>query len=53
MKHLQFIFKEFDNIATPTNDFLIWYFQYGLRPTVRGQLDKRNRNLDDWQVIVK
>lgn len=53
IEHLQFVLKEFDSIAIPTDDLLIPYFQNGLRLFILTQLDKKNRNLNDWQAIVK
>lgn len=53
LKYIQAVLKEFDNIATPKEDFLIWYFQIGLRPFIYTQLNKQNRGLDSWQEIIK
>lgn len=48
MEHLQTILKKFDGITAPTNNSLIWYFWNGLSPSICTQLDKRDRDLDDW-----
>lgn len=53
MMYLQFVLKEFNNIATPTDDLLIWYFRDGMRPSIHVQLDKNDHKLDYWQVVVK
>lgn len=53
MEHLQSILKDFDGVATPIDELLIWYFRDGLRFFICTQLDEKDRNLDDWQVVVK
>lgn len=34
MKHLQSVLKEFNSIAVPINNLLIWYFWDDLRPSI-------------------
>lgn len=53
IEHLQPIIQEFDNAAALTNDVLIRYFQDGMRPSIRAQMDKRNQELNNWQAGVE
>lgn len=53
IEHLQFILKKFDDITAPTNNLLIRYFRNGLRSSIYTQLDKRDRDLDDWQAVIE
>ncbi len=38
--------KEFDPTGAPNKTTLIRYFQDGLRPSIRAQLDHRGQDLD-------
>lgn len=53
LEHLESVLKKFDVSTTFLNDLFIPYFRDGLQFSIRAQLDKRNRNLDDWQEIIK
>lgn len=53
IKYLQSILKKFHNITTPMDDLLIWYFWDGMRLSICAQWDKREYNLDNWQVVIK
>lgn len=53
MQHLEFILKYFDDVATSRDKLLIWYFRDCPRPFIRTQLDEKNRDLDNWQAIIK
>lgn len=53
LEYLQTVLKEFDLIAAPNKNVLIWYFQNGLRPSIQSQNDKRGRDLDTWQEAIK
>ena len=53
LKHLQAVLREFDPAATPNEEIMIRYFQEGLRPSVRAQLDARGRDLDSWEEAVE
>lgn len=50
VKYLQFFLKEFNNVATP---FSIWYFWDALKPFICTQIDEKNRNIDNWQAVIK
>ena len=53
LEHLQAVLREFDSVAAPNDDSLIWYFREGLRPSIRAQLDARGRELDSWDEVVE
>ena len=53
LEHLQVVFWEFDPAATPNNKIMIWYFQKGLKPSIRAQLDVRGRDLEFWEEAVE
>ena len=52
LEHLQAVLQEFDSVAAPYEDIMIRYFRKGLRPSIRAQLDVRDRNLDSWDEVV-
>lgn len=45
--------KKFNNIIVLIDDLLIWNFLDSLKPLIYASLEKKNRKLDNWQVIVK
>lgn len=53
LEYLQTVLKEFDANATPSKDFLICYFQNGLRLSTCTQMDKQDRELEDWQKVME
>lgn len=53
LEHLQAVLKEFDVAAAPADDLLIRYFRDGLRPSIRAQMDERDRDLADWQEVIE
>ena len=52
LEHLQAVLREFDSVAAPNKDTMIRYFREGLRPSIRAQLDVRDRDLDSWDKVV-
>ena len=52
LEHLQAVLREFDSVAAPNEDTMIRYFREGLRPSIRAQLDVRDRDLDSWDEVV-
>ena len=52
LEYLQAVLQEFDSIAAPKKDTMIRYFCEGLRPSIRAQLDVRDRDLDSWDEVV-
>ncbi len=53
LKYLQAVLNEFDPSGGPNKTILIHYFQEGLRPSIRAQLDYRGRNLDGWEEVME
>lgn len=53
LKHLQVVLKEFNAIVAPSKDLLIGYFRDGLKLSIYAQLDKKNRDLENWQDLIK
>ena len=52
LEHLQAVLREFDSVAAPNKDTMIRYFREGLRPSIRAQLDIKDRELDFWDEVV-
>lgn len=53
LKHLQVILKEFNAIVALSKNLLIGYFRDRLRLSIYTQLDKKNRDLENWQDLIK
>lgn len=53
MEHLQCVLKEFNGIATLTDNLLIWSFWDSLKLFICAQLDKKDHDLDDWQAVIE
>ncbi len=45
--------KEFDPSGASNETTLLRYFQEGLRPSIRAQLDHWRRDLDTWEEMVE
>ncbi len=45
--------KDFDPTGAPNKITFMYYFQKGLRPSIRAQLDHRGRDLDGWVEVVE
>lgn len=45
--------KEFDTIVSPNKDLLIRYFQNCLKLCICAQLQKRDNDLENWQVVME
>ena len=52
LEHLQAVLRKFDSVAALNEDTMIRYFQEGLRPSIRAELNVRDRDLDFWDEIV-
>lgn len=53
MKYFQSVLKKFDGVAAFSDNLLIQHSWNSPKPSIYAQLDDKNRNLDDWQAIVK
>lgn len=53
LEHFQAVFKEFNTNAAHSNNLLISYFQDGLRPSIRAQINEHDKNLENWPEVIK
>lgn len=53
LEYLQPVLKKFNLIAASNKDILIWYFQYGLHPSIWVQMDEQDCNLRNWNKAIK
>lgn len=53
LNHLQAVLEEFDLIAAPNKDVLIWYIWNSFRPLTRAQLDKQDCDFDNCDNAIK
>ncbi len=53
LEHLLAVLKEFDPTGAPNKTTLIHYFEEGLRPSIRAQLDHWRQDLDAWKEVVE
>ena len=51
--YFQLILIEFDFEWAPKEGTMIWYFQEGLRPSVRVEIEQRGREFDSFEELVK
>ena len=52
MEHLQSILIEFDPTATPTELTIVRYFEEGLKPSIKAEMDQDATHLDDYEELV-
>ena len=52
LKHLQYILIEFDPVAAPTESTMIRYFEEGLKPSIKAEIDQDASHLDDYEELV-
>lgn len=45
--------KEFNVIVTPSEVFLIWYFQDGLEASIYVQINKWDKDFKYWQKVIE
>ena len=54
LEHLQVVLREFDSVTALNKDTMIRYFRESLRPSIRAQLDVKNRELDSgMRLLIK
>lgn len=53
LEHLQATLKKFDAKAILANELFIYYFQDSLWLLISAYFDKRDRNLNAWQEVIK
>lgn len=44
---------KFDAKCALSEDFLIWYFDNGLRSLIKLWINKKSQELDDWEELIK
>ena len=52
LKYLQSILIEFDPLAAPTESTMIRYFEGGLKPSIKAEMDQDASHLDDYEELV-
>lgn len=53
LEYLQVVQKKFNDTTATSKNLLICYFRDNLRPSIRAQIDKRDRNLEYWLEVIK
>ena len=53
LKHLQFIFIEFDADGAPEESTLICLFREELKPSIQAQMEQRGRENDNWEELIE
>ena len=52
LKHLQSILLEFDPVAAPTEVTMVWYFEEGLKPSIKVEMNQDNFQLINYKELV-
>ena len=52
LENLQAVLKEFDPVAAPSEEILIYCFQEGFRPSIQAQIDSWHWELDLWDEML-
>ena len=52
LKYLQFILIEFDPAAIPTKSTMVRYFEKGLNPSIKAEIDQDTTHLDNYKELV-
>ena len=52
LKHLQSILLEYDPIAIPTEVTMVRYFEEGLKPSIKAEMDQDDSQLVDYEELV-
>ena len=53
LEHLQSILLEFDADGAPREPTMIRYFREGLKPSIKAEIDQRDRELDSFEELVQ
>ena len=43
---------EFDLVTSPTEVIMIWYFEEGLKPSIKAKIDQDNSQLINYKELV-
>ena len=52
LEHLQSILIEFDPLAAPTESTMVRYFEEGLKPSIKAEIDQDASHLDNYEELV-
>ena len=52
LKHFQSILIEFDPLAAPTESTMVRYFEEGLKPSIKAEMDQDASHLDDYEELI-
>ena len=52
LEHLQSILMEFDPAAAPTESTMVRYFEEGLKPSIKAEMDQDATHLDNYEELV-
>ena len=52
LEYLQSILIEFDPAAAPTESTMVRYFEEGLKPSIKAEIDQDTTHLDDYKELV-
>ena len=52
LEHFQSILIEFDQAAAPTESTMVRYFEKGLKPFIKAEMDKNAIHLDNYEELV-
>ena len=52
LEHLQSILMEFDPAAASTESTMVRYFEEGLKPSIKAEMDQDATHLDDYEELV-
>ena len=52
LEHLQSILMEFDPAAAATESTMVRYFEEGLKPSIKAEIDQDATHLDDYEELV-
>ena len=51
-QHFQSILMEFDPAAAPMESTMVRYFEEGLKPSIKAEIDQNATHLDDYEELV-
>ena len=52
LEHLQSILQEYDPVAAPTEVTMVRYFEEGLKPSIKAEMDQDESQLIDYEELV-
>ena len=52
LEHFQSILMQFDPVAAPTESTMVRYFEQGLKPSIKAEMDQDATHLDDYKKLV-